>query len=214
MKKVALLSNLVFAGVLAAAVPTFTLAAPAAADAGSVRPLLVGSTVPDVALTDPAGEPVRLLELVGRQPAVLIFYRGGWCPYCNLHLGQLQQVNDDLVALGYQILAISPDDPAHLATSVQDQSLEYRLLSDRGMVAARAFGVAFHVSEEMLARGAEILETYAGDDHHLLPVPSVFLVGRDGVIRFQYVNPDYEVRLPPEVLLAAARAFAPPSAAP
>lgn len=177
--------------------------------AEEVCPLLVGQNVPAVQLRTPSGESFDLPEAVASQPTVVIFYRGGWCPYCNLHLAGLKAVEEELVALGYQLLAVSPDRPAVLQESIVQHDLSYRLLSDSPMQAARAFGIAFRVAEERVAsyraRGID-LEADSGQTHHLLPVPSVFIFGVDGVLRFQYVNPNYKVRLHPDVLRAAARA--------
>jgi peroxiredoxin len=129
--------------------------------------------VPEVTLRTADGEAFDLSAAVSRKPAVLIFYRGGWCPYCNLHLGQLQEAEADLVKLGYQILAISPDRPAKLAESVEKGKLSYTLLSDAAMDAAKAFGIAFRVDDTTVEKykGYGIdLEAASGQAHHLLPV--------------------------------------------
>ena len=125
-----------------------------------------------------------------------------------MQLGQLQKIETELLELGYRILAISPDLPENLKASVEKNSLGYVLLSDSKMEAAKAFGLAFRVDEKGYQRlsGFGIdLESASGEKHHLLPVPAVYLVGEDGIIQFQYVNPNYKVRLTPEVLLAAAK---------
>ena len=177
------------------------------ASAKNISPLLIGASVPEVTLRTADGEAFELSAAVSRKPAVLIFYRGGWCPYCNLHLGQLQEAEDDLVKLGYQILAVSPDRPARLAESVEKGNLTYTLLSDSAMDAAKAFGIAFRVAditvEKYKGYGID-LEDASGQEHHLLPVPAVFIVGTDGRIKFVYANPDYKTRLAPDVLLQAA----------
>lgn len=124
-----------------------------------------------------------------------------------MQLGQLQKIEADLVELGYRILAISPDLPQNLKSTVEKNTLRYVLLSDSKMEAARAFGLAFRVDEQGYKRlsGYGIdLEAASGEKHHLLPVPAVYLV-KDGIIEFQYANPNYRVRLNPEVLLAAAK---------
>ena len=111
--------------------------------------------------------------------------------------------------LGYQILAVSPDRPEKGRAIVAKTDIEYTLLSDPKLKAARAMGVAYKVDDETYDAyknklGAD-LEERSGERHHLLPVPSVFLLDTEGVIRFEYVNPNYRIRIPPEVLLAAAR---------
>ena len=177
--------------------------------AQEVRPLLIGASVPDVGLETVAGETVKLQEQLGEKPAILIFYRGGWCPFCNRQLAQLQEIQSSLVDLGYQILAISPDRPAKLAESAEKIKPSYTLLSDSRMEVASAFGIAFRLDDATLTkyRGYGIdLEAASGQSHFQLPVPSVFIVGRDGKIGFTYVNPDYKLRIDADVLLAAARA--------
>lgn len=177
--------------------------------AGDIRPLLIGVSVPQLVLQTPDGKAFDLNQAVKEHPTVLIFYRGGWCPYCNLQLGQLQTVESKLRELGYRILAVSPDRPEKLKESADKNDLTYTLLSDHAMKAAQAFGIAFRVDDATLEKykGYGInLEAASGETHHLLPVPSVFLVAQDGLIKFTYVNPDYKIRLDPEVLLAAAKA--------
>jgi peroxiredoxin len=126
-------------------------------------------------------------------------------------LGQLQKIVPDLTELGYRIVAVSPDRPEKLRPSVEKNDSGIQLLSDSKMQAARAFGVAFQLDDAMVEKlngfGIDVEEA-SGETHHQLPVPAVFLVGRSGRIEFQYVNPDYKVRLDPEVLLAAAKAAA------
>jgi len=182
-----------------------------AASADAVCPLLPGMAVPDVTVVDTDGKPVSLATLT-QSPTVLIFYRGGWCPYCNTQMGQLQQLEEDLAAQGFKVVAISPDGPDGLKASIAKHNLGYRLLSDTPLAAAKAFGVAFRVDPVMSVALTAMAPQNAG-----LPVPAVFVV-QDGVVRFSYANPNFKVRLAPEVLLAAVkaagRAATPPSAPP
>lgn len=183
-----------------------------ATEAAAVSPVLTGTTIPDVTVRTAEGDTVTLRERISRQPTVLIFYRGGWCPYCNRHLAELQRVETQLTEMGYQILAVSADRPEMLRELRLDSVPGYTLLSDASMEAARKFGLAFKVDAETVEKYRENgmdLEMRSGHDHHLLPVPAVFLVNTDGKITFQYVNPDYRTRIKSEVLLAAARAWNP-----
>ena len=176
--------------------------------ADRVQPLQVGAKVPDATVQTIEGKRIALATLLAAQPTALVFYRGGWCPFCNRQLAELQSVETDLKKLGYRIVALSPDRPEELRKSVGKHKLAYSLLSDSAMDAARAFGVAFTVDDGTLEkyRGFGInLEVASGQKHHMLPVPSVFLVSRDGAIRYRYYNPDYKIRLSREALLAAAR---------
>lgn len=121
----------------------------------------------------------------------------------------MQAIEQDLIDLGYRLFAVSPDVAEQLQATVSKNELGYRLLSDRGMQASQAFGIAFR-DEEMVKTYRESygldLEAYAGDDHRMLPVPAVFVLDTDGRIAFHYVNADYRVRLPETVLLEAAKA--------
>ena len=176
----------------------------------AVAPLLLGNALPDVELRTLEGAPIALKDAVGGKPAALVFYRGGWCPYCNLQLSGLRLIRKDLDALGFQLIAISPDTPAELKKTLDKEALDYRLLSDSSAAAMRAFGVGYEVDAETLKKlsGYGIdLEKASGERHHVLPVPSVYLVDAKGTLQFSYVHPDYTVRLPEEVVLAAARAI-------
>ncbi|MDX1636460.1 MAG: peroxiredoxin-like family protein [Balneolaceae bacterium] len=181
-------------------------------EAAGVQPVLTGTTMPDAMVRTAEGDSVTLMELVSDRPAVLVFYRGGWCPYCNKHMAELQQVEDKLVDMGYQILAISPDRPKYLQATGSEQELSYTLLSDSPLHATSAFGLAYKVDQETIDRyreGGLDLAERAGYNHYALPVPALFLVDTEGTILFQYVNPDYTTRINADVLMAAARAYLP-----
>jgi len=123
-------------------------------------------------------------------------------------LVQLRDIESQLSEYGFQILGISPDQPVKIRETIEKHGMKYQLLSDSKMAAARAFGIAYQVDDatlELLAKHGIDLEAASGEKHRELPVPAVFVMGTSGVIQFEYVNPDYSVRLHPEVLLAAAR---------
>jgi peroxiredoxin len=177
--------------------------------AENISPLQAGTLVPDVTLTTVEGSSVALHSLLERS-TILVFYRGGWCPYCNLQLSGLQTIEAELKDMGFAVFAVSPDLPESLRSSSSKESLSYTLLSDSDMDAAKAFGIAFRVDDETIEKykGYNIdLEAASGRTHHLLPVPSVFVIDRDGVIRFAHANPDYKVRLSPEEVMSAAKAL-------
>lgn len=122
-------------------------------------------------------------------------------------MGQLREIESKLTGLGYQIVIISPDRPEKIQEFTAKNEYDYTLLSDSDLKAARALGVAYQVSDKTV----ETLESYnidiedaSGKTHHLLPVPSIFIVDTEGVIQFEYVNPDYRVRIDSKTLLAAA----------
>jgi peroxiredoxin len=197
-------SLLLLVFVLAAA----RLAAAVAPSAAEARPLAAGAAVPDVTVRTADGQPFALRTETAKQPALLVFYRGGWCPFCTRHLAKLQEAQPELKTLGYRILAISADPPAALKPAADKHQLTYTLLSDSERRAADAFGLSFRLDDETAKKyqGYRLPLNPTGDGGFWLPVPAVYLVGRDGRIAFAHSDPDYTKRLPVEDLLKAARA--------
>lgn len=180
------------------------------ASAEDVQPLLVGMKAPDFTVLDVENGAVRFVSGQQEKPVVLTFYRGGWCPYCNLHLSELRLAEEQLKAMGFDIWFISIDKPELLLASLDDPDIGYTVYSDSALNATRAFGLAFRVDDELneLYLSYDIdLEKASGENHHVLPAPATYIIGRDGIINFAYINPDYKVRLHPNVLLAAAQAY-------
>lgn len=183
-----------------------------AQSAEQVTPVLTGTQIPDVTVRNSKGEQVSLNSLIQEKPTVLIFYRGGWCPYCNKHMAELQQIEDEIVDIGYQIIAVSPDKPEYLQESREEHNLSYSLYSDSPMTASKAFGIAFRVDDATYRQYKESDMDFverSGYEHKLLPAPAVFLVNPDEMITFQYVNPDYKTRINGDVLLTAAKVYFP-----
>jgi peroxiredoxin len=182
--------------------------------AAESTPLKIGDRVPDVVVQTVEGAGVALRAELAGQPSVVIFYRGGWCPYCVRHLAALAEVEADLLAAGFKLVALSPDRPAKLREKPALEKLNYILLSDSPATAARAFGLAFQVPDELVAKYKNEykidLEGDSGQTHHLLPHPAVFIVDAGGIIRFVHFDPDYRVRLTPEKILAAAKTVVTP----
>ncbi len=121
---------------------------------------------------------------------------------------QLREIEPELKNLGVQLLAISPDKPSKVRETIEKHKMSFILLSDSDMVAARSFRVAYKLDDQTLAEFKKYnidVEDASGQRHHMLPVPTVFLVTTNGLIQFEYVNPDYKVRLDPELLVAAAK---------
>ncbi|OIO07517.1 MAG: hypothetical protein AUJ52_10180 [Elusimicrobia bacterium CG1_02_63_36] len=191
----------------------FAHAAPAANSPEEVRPLMVGQIIPSASIRTLSGAKTDLASVVRGRHSVLVFYRGGWCPYCGRQLAALGAAKESLKRLGWEIVAVSPDAPVELAKSKGKHELDYELFSDSKGEASRAMGLAFTVDERTLEtyKGFGIdLERSSGERHHELPVPAVYLVGPDGTALFQYVNPNYKIRLDPKLLIAAAEIYGPP----
>lgn len=186
-------------------------AAEVPSDATGVRPLTVGARAPAVTVRTEHGADFAIDPAAFTRPVILVFYRGGWCPYCNVHLGELAKAEDELEALDFDLYFLSTDRPAILRSSLKDPEVPFTLLSDARMTAARAYGVAFRVDDATYARYKSMgldLEAASGESHHELPVPAVFILDAGGVVRFLHADPDYKVRLAAGPLLDAARAVA------
>lgn len=177
-------------------------------DAANVCPIKVGQSLPSLTLQDIDGKDFNLNQSIAKKPTVLVFYRGGWCPYCNVHLGELKTIEDSLKKLGYQIIAVSPDLPKNLQASMDKNEITYNLLSDSKATAVKSLGLAFKVDAETYKKylGYDInLEEASGEKHHILPVPAAIITDTSGKVRFSFHSPDYKVRIDTDVLLAAAK---------
>ena len=180
------------------------------ASADQVQPLLAGMTAPDFNVEDVEGKVFEFNAADMDKPVVLTFFRGGWCPYCNLHLSEMRKTETQLKEMGFDIWFISIDKPEMLLESLDDPDIGYTMYSDSSLEATRAFGIAFQVEDELVEKLLKWnidLEKASGENHHVLPAPATYIIGKDGVINFAYVNPNYKVRLHPDVLLAAANAY-------
>jgi peroxiredoxin len=183
-----------------------------APSAEAARPLGVGARAPDFVASHADGTPYVFSAGHLQEPHVLIFYRGGWCPYCNQQLADLHVVEPKLRSAGFAVVFLSTDRPALLYSSLKNPDVDYTLLSDPELKAAQAFRIAFHLDDKKYAeelRWGVDLEKSTGTKAHALPVPSVFIVDTSGVIRFAYSNPDFRVRLGAQELWKAAVPLAP-----
>lgn len=186
------------------------------ASAEEAVPLKAGETLPSVAsLKSVKGETVSLADATKGGPAVIVFYRGGWCPFCNTQLAGLAKAQPELASRGVRLIAISPDKPEELAKSLEKDQLPYTLLSDSDHKAMKAFGIAFAVDaptqEKYKGYGIDLAKA-SGNPEAVLPVPSVFVVDERGTVQFAYSNPDYKVRLGEAELLKAVASVAPKAA--
>lgn len=170
-----------------------------------ISPLLIGEPIPAVNLPDANGKLFNLNESAAKKPTILIFYRGGWCPYCNKELAGMQGIEGNLKKMGYQIVAISTDSPDNLSKTIGKHQLTYTLLSDSELSVAKQFGLAYLAPKNY---GDLLIKSSEGKNvDKLLPVPSVFILDEKGVIQFEYINPDYKQRMSPDLLQAVAGAL-------
>ena len=179
-----------------------------AASAEETQPLPAGVASPSFTARNADGSDFVFDPGALERPAMLIFYRGGWCPYCNRHLAELRHVVPELEQRGMDVYFLSADSPANLASALHGdaEGLDYTLLSDARLGAAEAFGIAFRVSDDYYQQAKEYgldLEEASGETHHALPVPAVYVIDSDGMIRFAHSEPDYTQRLGNDELRAA-----------
>ncbi|MFY8284344.1 peroxiredoxin-like family protein [Pseudoalteromonas sp. SSMSWG5] len=179
-----------------------------AESAERVSPLLPGLTVPNIELKDQYGKTVSLTERFKEKTTVLIVYRGGWCPYCSKQLASVQKIEKELADLNAQLIAVSPDSPEKLAeTKITAPS--YQLLSDDSLTLAQTLGLAFYLDDKTAKiyrnkLGVNFV-SLEGEAKVALPVPAVFVIDTNGLVHFQYANPNYKVRLTEDLLLAAVK---------
>lgn len=164
------------------------------------RALKAGDHAPDFRLHDARGGFVRLKDLLGAGPVVLSFYRGRWCPYCNLELRGLQKALPETTRLGATLVAVSPQTPDESLSNADKNELAFSVLSDVGSATAKAFGIAYDLAEELrpiYARFGHALQEKNGDESWVLPIPATYVIDRDGTIALAFVDVDYRNRLEP-----------------
>lgn len=172
------------------------------------RALKAGDKAPAFILTDPDGRPVSSTDLLAKGPLVVSFYRGVWCPYCNMELQALQAALPDFAALGASLVAISPQTAVNSRKSVRQNDLGFPILSDTHNDVAAAFGLRFAMPDYLieLYKGLKNdLPAFNGDPSWTLPMPGRFVIGQDGTILYAEVNPDYTRRPEPQDMLPALR---------
>lgn len=172
--------------------------------ANEISPLLVGEKIPSVFLKSAENKDVDLSLLIGKKRTILVFYRGGWCPYCNFQLAALGEAEKELLDLGYQIIAVSPDAPNKLKITGDKDKLNYLLLSDSKGELSKSVGIAFQAPDNykaIISDGSE------GSNETFLPVPSVFILNINGEIQFEHITPDFKHRISTDLLIAAAKSL-------
>jgi peroxiredoxin len=192
---------------------TFTSSAKQIAETNElVTPLLNGQQVPNVNTVTSTGKTVALSDILAGKKTVLFFYRGGWCPFCNTQMGQLKAIEGQLADMGFQLIGISTDSPADLQKSINNKKLNYQLLSDYNSTVSQAFGLAYFSSQQVTDRYLAkmhltnpLQKNAQGEARLILPAPAVYVIDKNGLVQFNYVNPNYKVRLNEQLLLLAAK---------
>jgi peroxiredoxin len=174
-------------------------------ESGTVRRAKkAGDVTPSFSLKEAEGNLVKSADLLKRGPLVLSFYRGVWCPYCNMELQALEAAKPEFDKYGASLVAISPQAAPNSRKSVRQNKLSFPILSDaKGKVGA-AFGLRFELPDylvELYKQFKNDLPTFNDDPSWTLPMPARYVIGRDGVILYSEVNPDYTRRPEPEDMI-------------
>ena len=171
------------------------------------KALRVGDAAPDFTLPDALGNEIAIGDLLRDGPVVVNFYRGSWCPYCNLELRAYQRELPRIREKGAALVAISPMVPDESLTVLEKNALGFPVLSDVGLGVADAFGLVFtvdpRIQEMYMTRLGNNLPKLNGDDSFRLPMAATYVIGADGRIKYAYVEADYRVRADPEDVIAA-----------
>jgi len=159
--------------------------------AENISPLLVGEKIPADSIIDDSGSMQSLAKIWVEKPTLLVIFRGSWCPYCNLHLAKLAKAEKEILELGYQIVAISPDDYHKIADIKTKNNVKYQVYADKDARLITKMGLAFNT----------------GGKRGILPVPALMVLDQSGEIRFEHINPNYKIRMETKYLIAVLKAL-------
>jgi peroxiredoxin len=167
--------------------------------------LQVGDRAPSIVLRNAKGEFVDVGALLKKGPVIVTFYRGGWCPYCNLELRAFERVIADIKSAGASLVAISPEKPDDTLSTSEKNALTFEVLSDVGQKVGRAFGLVYEFSDELKSAyngfGLDIPTKNGVTDEWSLPISATYLIDRNGLIIYAYTDPDYRDRADPADIL-------------
>lgn len=170
------------------------------------KALKAGDVAPDFILPDATGRRISLYDTLKQSPVILVFYRGGWCPYCNLELRAYQRLLPEIRKSGAQLIAVSPQTPDASLSTQEKNALAYPVLSDTQNQAAKAFGILFDLPaylSELYASFGNDLTTINEAGTWALPLPATYVIAQDGTIIKSFIETDYRVRMEPKEALSA-----------
>jgi peroxiredoxin len=181
-----------------------------AASGIGARAVKQGDLAPDFTLANARGAKVALAALLARGPVVLTFYRGGWCPYCNLQLRAYQRALPELAAAGASLVAIAPEQPDATLSTAEKNALAFEVLSDADGQVGAAYRLYFDLSPELkalyAASGNDLSKKNADGQWHL-PIPATYVIGTDGRVAAAWIDVEYRNRAAPDEIVAAVRAL-------
>ena len=168
--------------------------------------LKAGNKAPNFSLKNAFGESIELNQELAKGPIVLIFYRGAWCPYCNLHLYALKNNLAEFEKYGAQVIAITPQSPDKSAEQVKKDGFPFQVLSDTTSSVMKAYKLYFELPSDLMRiykeHGLDI-EEFNGEGRNGLPTPGAFIIDKNGIIRTMQAEVDYKSRMAPEAIIAA-----------
>jgi peroxiredoxin len=168
----------------------------------------VGEKAPDFVLNNAFGEPVSLKEKLTEGPVVLVFYRGAWCPFCNMHLHVLQQSLPEIEKYGAQLITITPQKPDKSVEQFREKGYSFEVLSDLDSKVMKAYKLYFEIPADLVEvykkHGLD-LEAFNGEGRNVLPVPGSFVIDTTGVVRAMYADTDYMKRMEPSAIIDALK---------
>jgi peroxiredoxin len=170
----------------------------------ATRAIKAGDRAPQFQLKDQNGNEISSADLLAKGPLVVTFYRGVWCPYCNLELQAINEIIPKIEALGANVVAISPQTSVNSRKSVRDNQLRFPVLSDVQNQTAAAFGLRFELPDylvELYKKLRNDLPAFNGDPSWTLPMPARYVIGENGVVMYSEINPDYTHRPDPSDML-------------
>ncbi|AXT50009.1 AhpC/TSA family protein [Aquimarina sp. BL5] len=165
------------------------------------KALKTGDKIPEILLPNAAGVNISIQELLVNKKVVLSFYRGGWCPYCNLELKALQQYQNEFEELGATLVAISPETPDNSLTTSEKNNLSFQVLSDIDNKIAEEFNLAFTLPKDLIevykGFGIDLIKSNGNEDHQL-PISATYIINQDGTIIYDFIKEDYKERADPK----------------
>jgi len=168
------------------------------------RALKTGDKIPEIALPNATGATIAFHKLLVDKKVVLSFYRGGWCPYCNLELQALQSYQDQFEELGATLVAISPETPDNSLTTSEKNNLRFEVLSDTDNNIAKAFNLVFSLPKDLIevykGFGIDLIQSN-GNREQQLPIAATYIIGQNGIIEYDFIKEDYKERADPEEII-------------
>jgi len=160
--------------------------------------LQLGDKAPDFSLKNSKGDSVSLYTLLAKGSVILTWYRGGWCPFCNMQLQYLQRNMPEFKANGANLIALTPEKPDESLSTQEKNELEFEVLSDFDNKVAKEYGIVFKLTDEVSDLYKNTfnlnLRAYNGNDSDELPMAATYVIGKDGIVDYAYLNADYTTR--------------------